>query len=136
MKINIGDIHLHEFSFTQTQVDAFAQVTGDHNPLHLDAEYAANTPFKKPIMHGFLSGSVFSFLLGTQFPGQGSVYLRQNMEFLRPMFVETLYVAKLEVTAIDPAKHTAIIATTIMDKNTKKVTLRGEATVMHQEKIG
>ena len=48
------------FSFSQKDVEAFAQITGDNNPIHLDTSYAAQTPFKKPIMHGFLGGSIFS----------------------------------------------------------------------------
>ena len=54
----------HTFSFTQEDVIKFAEVTGDKNPLHLDADYAAKTPFSQPIMHGFLAGSVFSKIFG------------------------------------------------------------------------
>jgi acyl dehydratase len=82
--ITLGQTYTHQFSFTQAQVQAFAEVSGDNNPLHLDAEFAATTPFKKPIMHGFLGGSIFSMILGTKFPGEGSVYLKQSMELLKP----------------------------------------------------
>ncbi|MEM8892756.1 MAG: MaoC/PaaZ C-terminal domain-containing protein, partial [Bacteroidota bacterium] len=55
MKIQEGQVYEEEFSFSQEEVDQFAKVSGDDNPIHIDAEYAANTSFKKPIMHGFLA---------------------------------------------------------------------------------
>jgi acyl dehydratase len=58
--LKTGDQYIHKFRFSQAEVEAFAKVTGDNNPLHLNADYAANTIFKKPIMHGFLGGSIFS----------------------------------------------------------------------------
>ena len=65
----------HLFSFTQKDVEAFAKVTGDNNPVHLDESYAAKTMFKRPIMHGMLGATVFSKVFGTMFPGEGTIYL-------------------------------------------------------------
>jgi acyl dehydratase len=127
--------HQHLFRFSQTDVDDFARVTGDNNPLHLDAEFAAQTPFKRPIIHGMLGASIFTKVLGTEFPGYGSVYLGQTLEFLRPMFVDTDYEATFTVQTINPDKHTAQILGEISDKQTGKVTTRGVATLMHQTKI-
>jgi acyl dehydratase len=90
----------HLFKFTQEQVQAFADLTGDNNPVHLDAEYAATTQFKKPIIHGMLGITVFTKVLGTQFPGFGSIYLKQTVEFLRPMFVDTEYRAVFKIVSI------------------------------------
>lgn len=126
-------IYRHAFSFTQEDVNQFAHVTGDNNPLHLDADYAATTAFKKPIIHGFLGGSIFSKVFGTLFPGEGTVYLKQSMEFLRPMFVDTPYEAVFTVKEVDTAKHRAVISSEIMDQNTKKAVVRGEATVMNEK---
>lgn len=125
----------HQFSFTQDQVNDFAKVSGDTNPLHLDAEFAATTPFKKPIMHGFLGGSIFSMVLGTKFPGPGSVYLKQSMEFLRPMYVDNQYEATFTVKEIDVAKNRALIETKIVDLQTNKTTMTGEALIMNKEQI-
>jgi len=69
-KLNEKDEYRLTFSYSQEQVNKFAEVTGDNNPLHLDEEYAATTMFKRPIMHGFLGGSVFSKIFGTLFPGE------------------------------------------------------------------
>jgi acyl dehydratase len=134
--MQINDTHSHSFRFSQTDVEAFARVTGDNNPLHLDADFAVQTPFKRPIIHGMLGASIFTKVLGTEFPGYGSVYLAQTLEFLRPMFVDTDYEATFTVQAIDPEKHTAKILGEIRDVQTKKVTTKGVATLMHREKIG
>jgi acyl dehydratase len=133
--ITLHQTYQLSFRYTQEQVQAFADVTGDHNPIHLDAEYAGKTAFKKPIMHGFLSGSVFSKVFGTLFPGEGTIYLRQTMEFLRPMYVETDYDAVFTVKEINAEKHRALVETVIYDKNTQKPCLRGEAEVMNDKQI-
>ena len=130
-----NDTHQHAFRFSQEDVIDFARVTGDNNPLHLDADFAAQTPFKRPIIHGMLGACIFTKVLGTEFPGSGSVYLAQTLEFLRPMFVDTDYEVTFTVQSTDPAKHTAQILGEIRDVQTKKITTRGVATLMHKEKI-
>lgn len=131
----LNAVHRYSFRFSQADVADFARVTGDNNPLHLDADFAAQTPFKRPIIHGMLGASVFTKVLGTEFPGYGSVYLGQTLEFMRPMFVDTDYEATFTVQSIDSAKHTAQILGEIRDKQTGKVTTKGVATLMHREKI-
>lgn len=133
--IPLGTIFKHSFSFTQNDVILFAQVSGDNNPLHLDADFAANTPFKKPIIHGALASSVFSKIMGTQFPGFGSVYLKQSSEYLRPMFVDQEYEAVFTVSAINLEKHSAEITTEIFDKTTGKKTTNGLAVILNKEKF-
>jgi acyl dehydratase len=123
----------HLFKFTQDEVIRFAELTGDNNPLHLDAEYAATTNFKRPIIHGMLGATVFTKVLGTQFPGFGSIYLKQTLEFLRPMFVENDYKAVFTIKSIQPEKHIAEISTEIIDLNTKKVVTRGVATMINEK---
>ncbi|GAA4413398.1 MaoC family dehydratase [Nibrella viscosa] len=125
----------HAFRFSQADVENFARVTGDNNPLHLDADFAAQTPFKRPIIHGMLGASIFTKVLGTEFPGYGSVYLGQTLEFLRPMFVDTDYEAVFTVKSVNPEKHIAEVSTDIRDAQTGKVTTRGLATLMHREKL-
>ena len=135
MKIQEGQVYEEEFSFSQEEVDQFAKVSGDDNPIHIDAEYAANTSFKKPIMHGFLAGSVFSRLIGTKFPGEGTVYLKQSMAFRRPMFVDVSYKAILTVTMANANRHIAQIETKIVGVEDGKAYLTGEAQVMNAERI-
>lgn len=131
----LNAVHRYAFRFSQADVIDFARVTGDNNPLHLDADFAATTPFKRPIIHGMLGASVFTKVLGTSFPGYGSVYLGQTLEFLRPMFVDTDYEAVFTVKSLNPDKHTAEILGELRDLQTGKVTTRGIATLMHREKI-
>ncbi|MFN3850447.1 MAG: MaoC family dehydratase [Spirosomataceae bacterium] len=132
MKPQVGDEFRHRFSFTQEDVIKFAEVSGDNNPIHLDAEYAAQTPFKRPIIHGHLSSSVFTRFLGTGIPGgPGSVYIKQVTEYKRPMFVDTEYEVVFRIVSIDEKRHIAEIATEIFDTTTKKVTITGIGTLMN-----
>ncbi|WP_027002891.1 MaoC family dehydratase [Hugenholtzia roseola] len=133
--LEVGNSYRLPFSYTQEQVNRFAEVTGDNNPLHSDEAYAATTPFKRPIMHGFLGGSVFSKIFGTLFPGEGTVYLSQNLRFMRPMFVDTPYEAVLTISEIDREKHRATVQTQVIDVNSGKATIEGEAIVMHLAKL-
>lgn len=127
--------HTHTFRFSQVDVQDFARVTGDTNPLHLDAGFAAQTPFKRPIIHGMLGASIFTKVLGTEFPGYGSVYTGQTLEFLRPMFIDTEYEVTFTVQSINPDKHSAEILGEIRDRQTGKITTRGIAMLIHREKI-
>ncbi|MBI3510035.1 MAG: MaoC family dehydratase [Bacteroidetes bacterium] len=125
----------HTFRFTQKEVELFAEVTGDKNPVHLDADYAAKTMFKRPIIHGFLGGSVLSKVFGTLFPGEGTIYLKQSMSFMRPMFVDTDYEVRMMVKEVNKEKHRAIVETNIADLKTNELVISGEATVMNVNKI-
>lgn len=127
-----GDQYSTSFKFSQDQVDKFAHLTGDTNPLHLDNDYAAGTIFKRPIIHGFLGGSIFSKVLGTEFPGEGTVYLKQTVEFLRPMFTEEEYTAHFEVKEIIYAEGKGIIETIVKDSRGKAI-IKGEALVLNKE---
>ena len=132
---HVGAIYKHSFSFTQAQVNDFIKVTGDNNPLHWDEAYAAQTSFKKPIVHGFLGASIFSRVLGTIFPAEGTVYLSQQMKFLRPMYVGTTYEAVFTIQEIDLKKHRANIKTEVFNQETKKICIDGIAEVINEQKF-
>ena len=131
MRAEVGEQFDHGFSFSQDDVVAFANVTGDHNPVHLDAAYASQTPFKRPILHGFLSASVFTRVFGTIFPGPGSIYMSQELNFKRPMYPDQHYVATFLITETDSVKGTMTIACKITDSN-GKVTLDGVARLLNK----
>ena len=133
--IAINTVYRHKFSFSQDDVILFAKVSGDNNPLHLDVDFAATTVFKKPIIHGALASSVFSKIMGTEFPGFGSVYMKQVSEYKRPMFVDTDYEAIFTVMSINDDKHTAEISTEIFDVLTGKKTTEGMAVIMNKEEF-
>lgn len=129
-----GQVFTLKFTFTQDNVVAFAQVTGDNNPVHLDETYAAGTIFKKPIVHGMLGASLFSKVFGTMFPGEGTIYLNQSLNFLKPMYVNQNYEAIFEVKEIISEKNRAVITTTIKNEEGKAL-ISGEALLMNTEKI-
>lgn len=133
--LEIGQTYSHNFKFTQEEVDRFAEVTGDKNPVHLDADFAAKTLFKKPIMHGMLGAALFSKVFGVLFPGEGTIYLKQSLNFLRPMYVDIDYEAVFTVKEVDAVKHTAVIETVIKNKTKGSVCTSGDASVMNVEKI-
>lgn len=133
--IEVGDQYRHPFSYSQEQVNNFAEVTGDKNPIHIDEEYAAKSIFGRTIMHGFLGGSVFSKIFGTLFPGEGTVYLEQNMKFTRPMYPGTEYEAVMTVKEINREKNRAVVETHIIDPATGKSTVEGSAVVMNKTRL-
>jgi acyl dehydratase len=133
--INVNDTYVHEFSFSQEDVNKFAEVTGDKNPVHLDPDYASKTMFRRPIMHGMLSASLFSKVFGTLYPGEGTIYLKQSLNFLKPMYVDTKYEAVFTVKEVIREKHRALFDTIIREKESGQICTSGEALVMNTEKI-
>ena len=119
--IKVNDTYTYEVVFNQADVNIFAQITGDNNPIHLDADFAAKTVFGRPIVHGFYSASVFSMVFGTKFPGEGTIYLYQDMKFLAPVFVEQPYKAKFEVLEVNTEKHIGVIKCVLEDETGKAV---------------
>ena len=105
----------------------FAKVTGDNNKIHLNEEYAKETVFKHRIAHGFLYGSFISMLLGTKYPGPGTVYLYQEMEFLHPVYVNDIVKVQIQVKEKLP-KNKLIFSTNIYNQE-DTLLLRGQAKV-------
>ncbi len=128
--IELNQVYTHDFQFTQDDVIKFADVTGDHNPVHLDPVYAATTLFKKPIIHGMLGAAVFSKVFGTLFPGDGTIYLKQSLSFRNPLYVGTAYQAVFTVLEVEKEKNRLTIETLIKETGTGTLITKGEATVM------
>jgi acyl dehydratase len=136
--LNIGDFYELELSFTQAQVDAFAEVTDDKNPLHIDVEYAKTTRFGRTVVHGFLAGAVFSRIFGTLFPGEGTIYIYQDMRFREPVFVDTPYKARVEVTEINREKHNGVVICLLLNEKAEpehRICIEGTARMKHLEKF-
>ncbi len=132
--MEINETYNHRFRFSQDEVNRFAELTGDTNPAHTDAAYAATTLFKRPILHGMLGAALFSKVFGTLFPGEGTIYLKQSLNFLRPMYPDTEYDAVFTVKDVLRDKNRAIVETVIRDLDGKLCT-SGEATVLNTTKI-
>ncbi len=131
-EIEIGQVHRHVFSFSEEQVRAFAELSGDKNPIHLDAQYAANSVFKRPIVHGVLVLGVFSKIFGSHFPGEGTIYVSQKLEFLRPVYIGDDYEAVAELVSIEPRRKLGTFTTLIFNVQTKKITFRGESVLQNE----
>ncbi len=86
-------------TITEDDIVAFARLTGDTNPLHLDEAYARTTRFGRRIAHGLLTAGFLSAFLGTELPGPGAIYLEQNLRFLKPVYPGDTVTATVEVTA-------------------------------------
>ncbi|MFZ4121726.1 MAG: MaoC family dehydratase [Caulobacterales bacterium] len=117
----------------EADVVAFAQVSGDDNPVHLDAAFAATTPFKERIAHGMLSASYISALLGTKLPGPGAIYLSQTLSFKRPVKLGATVEATVTITALDSEKGRVTLA--CVCKVEGKPVLEGEAVVMAPKRV-
>ncbi len=116
----------------EADVVAFADVSGDHNPVHLDEAFAATTPFKTRIAHGMLSGAYISALIAGKLPGPGAIYLSQNLVFKRPVKLGDEVTVTVTITAIDEAKARVTLATVCAVGG--KTVVDGEAVIMAPRK--
>ena len=101
-EINVGDTTTYTRNITHHEIEAFAAVSGDYNPIHLDPDYAATTDFGQQIAHGMLTGALISAAIAMQLPGPGSIYLSQKIRFRAPVFLGDTVTVVLTVTE----KHT------------------------------
>lgn len=113
---------------SDADVRHFADATGDHNPIHLDEEFARSTRFGGRIAHGMLSASHISSLLASELPGPGTVYLGQSLRFLAPVRIGDEVETTLEIREIDPARRRMKLHTRCAVGET--VVIEGEAEVM------
>ena len=97
----------YERTVTEADIVAFAQVSGDTNPVHLDEEYAKGTMFKGRIAHGMLSAAYISTVLGTRLPGPGCIYMSQTLKFLAPVRIGDTVSTTLRLTTLDTVKRRA-----------------------------
>lgn len=103
--LSVGMEAIFAKTITEADVLMFAAVSGDTNPLHLNAEFAEKTRFQQRIVHGMLTTSLWSTLVGTRLPGPGSAYMGQEINFLKPVHIGDTVTAKLKITKIDTEKQ-------------------------------
>lgn len=114
--------------FTSEDVGRFADLVGDHNPIHLDAAYAERSPFGRPIVHGMLTASLLSAILGEELPGPGCIYLSQSLRFEAPVYVGDTLTASVEVIAARSEKRILTLRTLCVRQD-GAVAIAGEAIV-------
>ena len=127
--IRVGDGASLQRQVTQRDIQLFAAVSGDVNPAHVDALYARTSHFHEIIAHGMLGGSLISTVLGTQFPGPGTIYLGQTLKFLKPVHVGDTLSVTVKVTALKVANRQVWLATRCTDQD-GDVVIDGEAHVV------
>ncbi|MDO5622332.1 MAG: MaoC family dehydratase [Paracoccus sp. (in: a-proteobacteria)] len=113
---------------TDRDIELFAEVSTDHNPVHLDEAYAQDTMFQGRIAHGMLTAGLISAVIGEQLPGHGTVYLGQTLKFMAPVRPGDTVRAEVKVDAIDHPKRRVTLATRCLVGDT--VVLKGEAVVL------
>lgn len=126
--IEIGMVRSLRKVVTDRDIELFAEVSTDRNPVHLDDDYAHDTIFGGRIAHGMLTAGLISAVIGEQLPGHGTVYLGQSLKFLAPVRPDDLVLAEVEVKEIDHAKRRVTMETRCIVEG-KKV-LVGEAVVL------
>jgi 3-hydroxybutyryl-CoA dehydratase len=129
MKFNVGDSAEITKTIEQGDIEAFADVTGDHNPVHVDEAFAQQTRFGRRIAHGMLSASLISSVLANHLPGAGSVYLGQTLQFVAPVFPGDEVTARVTVTEVREGRPIVKLETVCVNQRGETV-IRGEATVL------
>ncbi|GAA5194066.1 MaoC family dehydratase [Ferrimonas gelatinilytica] len=128
MNLQLGQSAEISKVFGPSEVAAFSELSEDRNPIHLDSEFAAKTPFGKPIVHGILLSSLLSGLLGQKLPGAGAVYLGQTLKFVRPVFVGDAVTARVTVSQVRDDKPIVTLLTEVLNHNGEPC-VQGEAVV-------
>lgn len=116
-------------TIAEADIEAFAALTGDRNPVHLDSAYAARTRFGERIAHGMLSAGLISAVLGMHLPGPGGIYLSQTLTFLKPVRIGDTITATAEVIAYD-AERRRLRLRTYCTNQQGDVVLDGEAALL------
>lgn len=127
-EITIGERRELTHTITQEDITKFVELTGDDNRLHVDAEYAAKTPFKKQVVHGMLGASFISTIIGTKIPGDGALWFSQSLEFLLPVRIGDKITVIAEVVKKNDKEKIIELKTDILNQNRQTVT-RGYAKV-------
>ena len=131
--LKVGDDFHHIYSYTQEDVDTFARVSGDTNPLHIDPAGGKASMFGRNIIHGFLGAAVFTKIFGALWYVDGHVYMSQNLKWLKPMFVGTDYEAVITVKEIFPEKNRILYDCAVYEKPTGEKTITGEALMLNKK---
>ena len=108
-------------TFTEDDVQCFIEITGDVNPMHVDEAFAARTPFGRRVIHGMLTASILSTMVGMLLPGTGAIYRSQTIRFLLPVHIGDTVTAHFVVASIDRTKHRLTIDSWIENESGARV---------------
>jgi 3-hydroxybutyryl-CoA dehydratase len=128
----IGEKAALSHTVGESDVADFARLSGDHNPVHLDDDYARTTRFGGRIAHGMLTAGFISAVLGTKLPGPGGIYLNQTLKFTAPVRIGDTITVTAEVTAYREDKRIVTLKTDCMNQRGELV-LTGEAVLLMEK---
>lgn len=128
-QLEVGQVYSSKVVITEELIRRFARATGDYNPLHLDEQYAKGTTFQTRVAHGMLLGGILSGVLGTQFPGVGTIYLSQTLKFLKPVFIGDEITLRITVLECIEERNRVRMETVCLNQRGETV-VAGEALVM------
>lgn len=128
-EIKINDSFTFTRRFTDKDVRLFAEVSQDSNPIHLDEEIAKKSIFKQRVVHGALVSSVFSMIYGTKFPGQGTIYAKEQFSYRNPVYLNTEITFTVTLKSIDLKRKSMVFEMSAHDD--EKVYAEGEALLYH-----
>jgi len=134
-EIKIGDTALLERTLTEQDIMLFAVMSGDINPAHVDPEYAMSSRFREVIGHGMWSGALISTVLGTDFPGPGTIYLSQNLRFRRPVKVGDTITIKVTAKEKDATKGKVVLDTECVNQDGEVVVSGTAEVIAPKEKV-
>lgn len=127
-QLELGDSASFTKTITETDVVLFAGISGDLNPAHMDDVAAKASPFKGRIAHGALVAGLISTVLGTQLPGNGTIYLKQESNFMKPVYFNDTITAT--VTVVEKTEKKRVILDTVCTNQNGDVVISGQATVL------
>ena len=134
-EIAVGDGAKLERTLTEQDITLFAVMSGDINPAHVDPDYAKNSRFREVIGHGMWSGALISTVLGTEFPGPGTIYLGQNLRFRRPVKVGDTITIKVTAREKDPEKRKVLLDTECVNQDGEVVVSGSAEVIAPSEKV-
>jgi 3-hydroxybutyryl-CoA dehydratase len=126
--LRIGAVAEYSKTISESDINQFAEITGDHNPIHVDELYANTTSFKGRIAHGFLTAGLISTVIANKLPGPGTIYLKQVLVFLAPVYINDTITARVEILNIDKDSRKVSIRTTCRNQDMVSI-IDGEAVV-------
>jgi acyl dehydratase len=126
MDLEVGQKANRSITLTEDHVRKYAEISGDHNPLHFDEEFAAKTRFKKLVVQGGLTTGLLHALVATDLPGPGTVFLSQNWKFTAPVYIGDTITAEAEILKVHDTKPVTHLAVRVNRENGETV-LEGEA---------
>ena len=130
-QFKVGDTASISKTISEADIVAFSEISGDHNPLHLDAEFAARSRFGRRIAHGALVSSLISNVIGNSLPGQGSIYLSSSLKFRAPAFIDDTITATVTISSIREDKPICVLECVCSNQH-GEIVCQGESVVLYE----